>query len=243
VEVVVHKKSFFVNDEPYWSSVSNGVWEPQTFNVFDKFIDSTHSIIDIGAWIGPTTLYGCQLAKHCHAIEPDPVAFKKLKYNVALNPTLQSKISLYNTCLSSETGKARFFSASTFGDSRSSLVLKESDKSVEVDSITLEDLMRQNNITDCNFIKMDVEGSELVILPNIRDYLKREKPTLYLSLHHFLFRDRKNYAVPIILTLEIYKDILNMQGQKVSLQDILDFMAKDPGKGCEIVATDRIVWS
>jgi len=78
---LIHKngKKFYVNtskNEWFWNQVETNLWEPDTFKIFDKFIDKEHSYIDIGAWIGPTVLYGCQISKHCYAIEPDPIAFK-----------------------------------------------------------------------------------------------------------------------------------------------------------------------
>jgi hypothetical protein len=39
--------------------------------IFKRLINPQYSYIDMGAWIGPTLLLGCQLAKHCHGIEPD----------------------------------------------------------------------------------------------------------------------------------------------------------------------------
>src|ERR1700687_4776653 len=38
-----------------------------------------HCYIDVGAWIGPTLLYGCQLAKMAYGLEPDPIAFAELE--------------------------------------------------------------------------------------------------------------------------------------------------------------------
>ena len=60
----------------------------------------------MGAWIGPTVLYGCQNAKFCYAIEPDPVAFRQLKNNVDLNPSLISRISFSNSCVIGSTDRS-----------------------------------------------------------------------------------------------------------------------------------------
>src|SRR6267143_3643123 len=78
-------RHFVVNPEKdyfFWRDLQKGKWEPSTFTIFDKFLNKQHSYIDIGAWWGPTVLYGCQLARHCYAVEPDPIAFQELKNNV-----------------------------------------------------------------------------------------------------------------------------------------------------------------
>lgn len=88
VQIEKNGKAFYVNSSNnanFWAQLQLGVWEPETFKIFDIFLDENHSYVDLGAWIGPTVLYGCQKAKFCYAIEPDPIAFKNLKKNIELN--------------------------------------------------------------------------------------------------------------------------------------------------------------
>ena len=54
-------------------------WEKETYRIFNKFLDSNYSYIDIGAWIDSTVLYGTHLAKKVYTIELDPIVFKELK--------------------------------------------------------------------------------------------------------------------------------------------------------------------
>lgn len=64
MKVEHYGKSFFVSGNPeYFFFWKNKSWERNTQKIFDKFLDSNHSYIDIGAWIGPTVLYGAQIAK------------------------------------------------------------------------------------------------------------------------------------------------------------------------------------
>ena len=66
----------------FWQEVASGAWESDTFAIFDRFLDQQHSYIDIGTWIGPTLLYGCQLARRTYGLEPDPIAFAELEANL-----------------------------------------------------------------------------------------------------------------------------------------------------------------
>ena len=50
-------------------------WEPQTFNVFDKWLPKHDYYIGFGTWIGPTLFYAAQQVKHSYGIEGDPSAY------------------------------------------------------------------------------------------------------------------------------------------------------------------------
>jgi FkbM family methyltransferase len=240
-KVIINGKTFFVRYHPFWDDASSKKWEPNTFLIFDRFIDKNHSFIDIGAWIGPTTLYGSQLSKRCYSFEPDPIAFKELKNNVILNPDLKQKIELYDYCISNKSGKIRFGNRSNFGDSMSSILFSDLKKSLFVKSITLQKFIQQKKINDCNFIKIDIEGGETIVLPHIKKFLEKNKPTLHLSLHPQFFNDLEKDSKLIIKTLKIYKNIFNNRGQLLTLDVLIsDFLLKR--QGCDIVATD-INWS
>ena len=170
----------------HWSYVNNGSWEPETFKVFKQFLDNNHSYIDIGAWIGSTVLYGCQIAKHVYAAEPDVIALESLKNNIKANPELVDKITLYEGCIADRNGIANIAAPGGkhgLGDSATSLLCNGVVQSKQVELITFDGFINKYNITDCNFIKMDIEGSEGTVLPTMKKYLQEIKPALYISFH------------------------------------------------------------
>jgi FkbM family methyltransferase len=211
-------------------------YEPNTHKIFDRFLDPNYSYIDIGAFIGSTVLYGACLAKKVYAIEPDPIAFKELQKNVLLNPMLQGKIDIHQKCLYIRSEKVKFGSISKGGDSMSSLLFGNSKTSWFVDGITFDEFIKENTITDCNFIKMDIEGGEVLVLPSMEAYLEKEKPTLYLSMHPHFFKDPKNDTKKIIDVLRIYKNIYTDDGKKIELNNLLS--EKRLEKRYAILATD-----
>jgi FkbM family methyltransferase len=196
-------------------------WEINTHKIFDKFLDPAYSYIDIGAFIGPTVLYGAFIAKKVYAIEPDPIAFKELGKNVSLNPKLKDKIELHQKCIHIRSEKVKFGSMSGGGDSISSIQFSNSKTSWVVDGITFEKFVKENDIQDCNFIKMDIEGGEVFVLPSMKDYLKTNKPVLYLSMHPIFFKNPREDTKKIIDILKIYKNIYTEKGQKIELEDLL----------------------
>jgi FkbM family methyltransferase len=191
-------------NDAFWQLVSTGDWEPQTFAVFQRFIDRQHSYIDLGSWVGPTLLYGSRLARAAYGIEADPVAFQELRRNVALNTTNPSNITLSNICIATKSGDVLFGSRTSGGDSTSSLLFGSEKTSWTVAGLTFEDFVTKNDINDCNFVKVDIEGGEFVVVPTMLSYLRVAKPTLFLSLHPCflyprLFRASSNYRVDLRL--------------------------------------------
>ncbi|MES9696309.1 MULTISPECIES: FkbM family methyltransferase [Bacillus] len=215
-----------------WNEMNHGKWEEETFKIFDRFLSPAHSYLDIGAWIGPTVLYGAHRAKHVYGIEPDPVAFKELLTNLSLNHSIFSKITPLNVAIAEESGDINLYMRHSFGDSTSSLVPTISNHSCKVQALTIYDLITQNNIQDINFIKMDIEGGEYSLIPQLQEFLTLNKPTLYLSLHprflheHLHFVSTEDSSSPVHQTeklldsLQNYKYIYDIFGNRVDRDHI-----------------------
>jgi hypothetical protein len=150
---------------------------------------------------------------------------------------LVNKITVYEGCIGSTCEDIKLGSKSNFGDSKSSIIFDEAQETITVQSITLDELIKKYNIKECNFIKMDIEGGEAIVLPNIKNYLERNKPTLHLSLHSFRFKDIEKDSRTIIDVLKIYKNIYSESGEPLKL-DNLYFEILLKGKKYTLVATD-----
>ena len=68
----------------FWKNIYT-YWENDSFNIFDKFLDKNKIFIDIGSWIGTTSIYGCRKSKHVYCIEAENEAFNDLSLNLELN--------------------------------------------------------------------------------------------------------------------------------------------------------------
>lgn len=203
LKIAIGKLHFWVNQdgyESYWDLVNQGKWEPETFSVFDKYINYQTLFIDIGGWIGPTSLYGAQLAKKTLSLEPDPIAFKRLKQNVGLNldKLPQNKLNLLNLALWSTETNIIFTSDIKLGDSSSSILRETRDtnqinfktKSFKADTIKLESLLKLINIEDYNniFVKIDIEGAEYQLFDFLLGKLSEIKANILVSLHPWLLQ-------------------------------------------------------
>ncbi|MBJ8072621.1 hypothetical protein BWGOE3_22330 [Bacillus mycoides] len=220
-----------------WDLIKNNSWEESTFNILDRFLNEHNSYLDIGAWVGPTVLYGANLAKHVYAVEPDPVAFEELNENLTLNTQISSKVTPINAALSEKTGTANLYIRSAYGDSTPSLIPTISDNSCTVDCTTVHELIHKHNIKDLNFIKIDVEGSEYSLIPSMKEFLELEKTTLYLSLHPPFLRENLNRQYTcenefkynydkinknLIESLRMYRYIYDAHGKLVNEEVLLN---------------------
>ena len=238
--IVRNGSCFWVYDhEPaFWDRLEQGTWEPLTFTVFDRFLDPQHACLDIGAWIGPTALYAASRARHCYAMEPDPVAFSRLRENVALNPSLESRITLSSQCLAPSCGSLRIGNktSATGGDSMSSLLFAGSAVGWQAQGVTLERFLSDSAIPDCSFIKMDIEGGEFDVLPAIAATLADRRPTLYLSLHPAFLPDAASKVTAVQEALACYRHVftpdlravpLDLLGDPATLQTCYELVLTD----------------
>lgn len=220
VTIKVHDKKFTVDTPhfrvPFWGGVIAGSWEPDTFKIFDQYLKPDKTYIDIGAWIGPTVLYGAQLAKHCFAFEPDPVAFSELFSNISRNPEINN-ITLFKNAIAPTIGPIKIGAYSHYGDSMTGF-FGQKETSI-VPGITLEQVVR--SIPDCNFVKMDIEGGEAMILPSAAATLRESVPTLFLSLHAPIYPNgMAAYFTNIMQGIGGYAKIYRSDGKRLSIEEI-----------------------
>lgn len=166
----------------FWRKASAGNWEPETFAVLDQFLDRDHDYLDIGAWIGPTVLYGARKARHVWCFEPDPEAFRALAWNIDLNGL--GNVSAFAAALSRDVGIARMAGMrGEKGDSTTSLLNPGGAAGTDVLTIGWEQFARSVDLSGVSLVKMDIEGAEFDVLPTLLPWLRKRRPALYLSTH------------------------------------------------------------
>lgn len=107
-----------------WKDIESGAYEPETFEMFNRHIDSKTTFIDLGAYIGGTSLYCAQLAAEAFAFEPDPVVYKYLEQNLACNPQIKN-LHIYNQAAGTQEGVVHIKSTASGGNAGSSLMIKD----------------------------------------------------------------------------------------------------------------------
>jgi len=210
--------SQIVNYDWFMGALSSGSWEKETFEIFESVKDKTKTAIDIGAWIGPTSIWLSKNFKNVIAVEADRMAISALKANlessncnnvkIVENPVFsKSNVNLYFGCNSKIKA--------VLGDSTSQLKENTTDnKDFEVLTVSIHDLLK--DLKDVSFIKVDIEGGEENIIPDLFEICKSNGYSLLISFHYGWWKDHN---------LERFEKYFNLASNE---KDISKFIKSNP---------------
>ena len=140
---------------------------------FDKKV-----ALDIGANIGTQTIY-----MHLHglfsriiAVEPEANNFFLLKANVEVND-LMDKTALINAALAKESGTVPLYVNEGFADGGNSLLARKSlARSVDVEAVTLNDVLTRAEPEEVGFCWIDTEGFDYICAQQIVNVIGTDVP-------------------------------------------------------------------
>ncbi len=168
------------------------------------------TVIDIGANIGSFSVsvaYREPSAK-IYAIEPVKNNYNLLCQNIELNHL--TNVSPINVAISDKReeltiyhGLGSWFASGSFYK----VDATDPHSSEEVSCITLEDIFIENEIGNCDFLKMDCEGAEYKILFSLSDELLRKIKKIAIEFHNFE-SDNKQHDIVKFLESKQYRVIL-----------------------------------
>lgn len=170
-----------------------GTSERKIFNLNKLFPkkDASLVIIDIGANIGSVSLLMAKIFRNSKvfAIEPTNYAYNKLSINLDLNDDLKNKVFLRQLFITNSKKPQRVWSSWNFQKSNDKHqkhmgTLKE----IKQNSyIGLEKFIKDENLTNIDFIKLDVDGYELDVLKSGEKFLIKNKPIIFIEIAPYLY--------------------------------------------------------
>jgi FkbM family methyltransferase len=166
-------------------------------------------VIDCGACWGDTALYFALKAGAkgmVYAFEFIPSNLDVFRRNLEINPDLKDRIEIVDRPVWSDSGTVLYCSDKGSGSRVSPDKKQEQD--LEVSTLTIDDLVKEKNLSRLDFIKMDIEGSEIPALEGALQTIRKFKPKLALSVYHKL--DDFDTIPRLIDSLDLgYKFFLN----------------------------------
>lgn len=203
-------------------------FEPGETEIVKKFVKKGMTVVDAGANIGYFTLLMARLvgkSGRVHAFEPEHENIELLKKNVALNK--RGNVIVNDMALSNITGTLNFYlSASNPQDHRIIKDKHEKRKTYKVQSTTLDEYFNNKNI---DFIKMDIQGAELLALEGGVKIISKYKPLLIIEYwpYGIVQLGRKPQELFAILEKMKYKVMLiNQSNGKLEPIDKNELLAK-----------------
>lgn len=213
----------------------NGSWEPETFEIFNYVKCSNKAAVDVGAWIGPTSIWLSNNFKYVISIEPDIVAFNALEKNLQ-NSGCSNVKTINRPCYSEEIDVVfgtneynKNFEAEGLGSSTSQIKkLKNNIDDRIQKAITLQHLKSYDFFNDISFVKVDIEGGEENILNDLFEYAKAYKWKLYISFHCNWWKRKDIYSYRELFNTA-NKRIVNLTEKNgVSVDSLLSHIAQNP---------------
>ncbi len=143
------------------------------------YSESGDITIDAGGCWGDTALYFARQAERVYCYECIPSNIAILNKNLGLNPKLAEKISLVSKALYREPGRTLYFADSGPGS-------HSVDGGFQVQTDSIDNLVRSNHLQRVDFIKMDIEGAEMDALIGAEQTIRSHRPRLAISVYHSL---------------------------------------------------------
>lgn len=164
-----------------------GEYETQELEMVMKictYLERDSVIFDIGANLGWYSLnvLSSNLAYKCYAFEPVQETFHRLTENFVCNGFDVSK--LYNFGFYKETAEIGFFYNTEESGASSLANLRENNATIEIvcKMKKMDDFIKEEGIDRLDFIKCDVEGSELFVYQGGKETIEKFKPVIFSEM-------------------------------------------------------------
>lgn len=165
----------------YWL----GTYELEGQKVFIENLKSGDIIFDIGANVGFYSLLAAELAgeeSRVFSFEPLEENFNYLKKHILINN--YRNIFLFKEAVADKNDFG------FFKKEKSSAMGHLGDGNIKVETISLDEWIKNGKLPFPNFLKIDVEGAEFSVLKGAQNLLKEKHPIIFLSIHGDLLREK-----------------------------------------------------
>lgn len=155
-----------------------GIFEPEERSVFERTVPEGGIVFDIGANVGFYALLASVLVGEgkVFAFEPLPHNLSYLKTHLWLNQI--TNVTVIEAAVAERSGKANFEESANPSMSHIS-----SGGTIEVQVVSLDELISRHEILPPHYMKIDVEGAEVSVLSGSLSTLRKHRPAILLATH------------------------------------------------------------
>ncbi len=151
-------------------------------------------VLDIGAWIGDFSAQAAAKGAIVYAFEPTPETFALLKQTVELNKPMHIEAIQYgvSNCNQHSVNLYQW----QRGNSATNNIIYPQNLGVEynttifktnsaISTTTVDSFVHDKGLEKVDFIKVDIEGAERLMLQGAKETLQRFAPKLAICTYHF----------------------------------------------------------
>lgn len=168
----------------FWSGKPN--FEKDTADIFFERALNARTILDIGANLGYYTYLAATANAKARVIAFEPIKYlaEKIQDNSLLNGFAQ--VTVIDQAVSDKKGEATFY-INVKSPTMSTLSPEDAKDSSNYEKkivllVKLDDYVEENNVTDIDLIKIDVEEHEPEALEGMLTLLERDKPDVICEI-------------------------------------------------------------
>jgi len=142
-------------------------------------------VIDAGGCWGDTALYFAERSGPTGEVFvfeflPDNLAI--MRKNLSLNTELSSRIEVIENAVWSKSREK--LSVRPHGPGTSVSPAQNDPQALMTETLSIDDLIKERDLSRVDFIKMDIEGAELEALKGSEQVIRRFKPKLAITVYH-----------------------------------------------------------
>jgi len=169
----------------------DGIRERESVEALYRFVQPDMTMFDLGANIGFYVLLEAQIASkgsgRIIAIEPSPENLRLLKLNVSTN-NYEDRVTVVHGAVTTRSGKTRLrlSNASNCHQLEEISIDKRNGNVIDVPAYTFSDMLTLTNTTieQLDFLRMDIEGAEYLLLPDIIERIaKKDRFLMFIEFH------------------------------------------------------------
>jgi FkbM family methyltransferase len=155
-----------------------------------QFMAEGRTFIDVGAHVGTWTLNLAKHFKRVFAFEPDPRGWQTLKKNLAINGI--TNVEVIPKAVSNVNGKTQLnlFLNPCTNTMMDPAACGRSDAPIgalEVETITIDEFVKSHQIADLDFIKIDAEAAEMLIVEGALQTFRDQSPDFFVEMHGLFY--------------------------------------------------------
>ncbi len=156
-----------------------GRYEPEKTQAIEAMIKPRDVVFDVGAHVGYfTILMSDRVGPHGQVVsfEPRDINLEFLRQHVRINQC--SNVQVMDACVGDRAGATRL--ETRVGTGRGHV---SPEGNVDVRMVVLDELIQSGSLPVPHFMKIDVEGCEMMVLEGARRLIETHRPRMILATH------------------------------------------------------------
>lgn len=216
--------SYFKNDMAFADALKQEKIYEEDFVIkfLYEVIKSSKTILDIGSHAGSHTVLYKHINPDCeiYCFEPQSEMFNLLEHNIMKNSF--KNVKTFNKGVANMAIKSSMSKSVSDGDNIGKSIeygtnsrfnlggLQIGNGGEEIETVTIDSL----NLKSCDYIKIDVEGFEPLVLMGAKETIKKFKPTILFESNHKVISKEMAEKFGLSYPVESSFDILKLHGYK-----------------------------